>query len=65
MRAVLDAARGVDLDVFRLLAVQYFAGLRPAEASRISDADILCEFVQVFGVHAKTRQPQPFPEVWT
>ena len=56
VRAVLDAARCMDLDVCRLLAVQYFAGLRPAEAARISDADILPEFVQVSGAHAKTRQ---------
>jgi integrase len=56
VRQVLEAARAVDLDVCRLLAVQYFAGLRPAEASRISDADILPDHVQVSGHHAKTRQ---------
>ena len=50
----------MDLDVFRLLAVQYFAALRPAEASRMSDADILPEFVPVLGVPAKTRQPHDF-----
>jgi integrase len=56
VRRVLEAARAMDLDVCRLLAVQYFAGLRPAEASRISDADILPDHVQVAGHHAKTRQ---------
>ena len=56
VRQVLEAARAIDADVCRLLAVQYFAGLRPAEASRISDADILPDHVQVAGHHAKTRQ---------
>lgn len=55
VQQVLEAARA-DPDVCRLLAIQYFAGLRPAEASRISDADILPEFVQVSGANAKTRQ---------
>lgn len=53
---VLETARGMDLDICRLLAVQYFAGLRPAEAARITDADILPEYIQVSGAHAKTRR---------
>jgi hypothetical protein len=56
VRKVLEAARSLDLDVCRLLAVQYFAGLRPAEAARISDADIAGGFVRVAGAHSKTRQ---------
>ncbi len=56
VQQVLEAARSVDVDVMRLLAVQYFAGLRPAEAARITEADILPGFVQVSGEAAKTRQ---------
>lgn len=56
VQTVLEAARRVDLDVLRLLAVQYFAGLRPAEASRLTEEDLLPGFVQVTGEAAKTRQ---------
>lgn len=56
VQTVLEAARRVDLDVMRLLAIQYFAGLRPAEASRLTEADLLPGFVQVSGAAAKTRQ---------
>lgn len=69
VKRVLETARGTDLDVCRLLAVQYFAGLRPAEAARISDADIAGGFVRVSGVNSKTRQRrlvtiQPALEAW-
>ncbi len=69
VRQVLEAARAQDLDVCRLLAVQYFAGLRPAEASKISDADIAGGFVRVSGAHSKTRKRrlvtvQPALQAW-
>lgn len=69
VKRVLEAARLEDVDVCRLLAVQYFAGLRPAEAARISDADIAGGFVKVSGANSKTRQRrlvvvQPALEAW-
>lgn len=69
VKRVLEAARIEDVDVCRLLAVQYFAGLRPAEAARISDADIAGGFVRVSGANSKTRQRrlvvvQPALDAW-
>lgn len=69
VKRVLEAARVEDVDVCRLLAVQYFAGLRPAEAARISDADIDGGFVKVSGANSKTRQRRlvailPALEAW-
>lgn len=59
--AVLDTARRLDLDVCRLLAVQYFAGVRPAEAARLTDADIRDGYVIVEAGKAKTRQRRLVP----
>lgn len=69
VRKILESSRAQDPDVCRLLAVQYFAGLRPAEAARITDADIAGGFVKVSGTTSKTRQRrlvtiQPALEAW-
>ncbi len=69
VRKILESSRAQDPDVCRLLAVQYFAGLRPAEAARITDADIAGGFVKVSGANSKTRQRrlvtiQPALEAW-
>jgi integrase len=53
---VLETARSVDLEVCRLLAIQYFAGLRPAEACRLVESDLLADYVVVTAAKAKTRQ---------
>jgi integrase len=56
--AVLAAARRLDLDVMRHLAVRYFAGVRSAEAHRMTDANILEDrgVIEVPAHKAKTRR---------
>lgn len=55
VRAVLETARRVDLQVCRLLAVRYFAGVRSAEAARLREEDFRPGFVEVPAAKAKTR----------
>lgn len=52
---LLEAARAQDKGIMRLLAVQYFAGLRPSEAARLSEADIGEEFLKV-SARSKSRK---------
>ena len=56
--SVLGAARRGNLDVMRHLAVRYFAGVRSAEAHRLTEDDIKLEagFIQVPAVKSKTRR---------
>lgn len=54
--AILEAARERSLNLCRILAVRYFAGLRTAEAGRLEERDIGPEFINVPASKAKTRQ---------
>lgn len=58
VRAVLDYARGVNLDVMRHLAVRYFAGVRSAEVHRMREDALLLDrgYVEVHAHKAKTRR---------
>lgn len=47
VKAVLDFARGYDLDICRALAVRYFAGVRTVEAERMSDALIGERYIEI------------------
>jgi len=53
---ILATARDMDRDVMRMLAIQYFAGLRPAEARRIGEGAIREGYVVVDSTESKTRQ---------
>lgn len=57
VKQVLDTARRADLDVCRVLAVRYFAGLRSAEAHRIRESDLKLDqgFLEVPASKSKTR----------
>lgn len=57
VRQVLDTARRADLDVCRVLAVRYFAGLRSSEAHRIRESDLKLDqgFLEVPASKSKTR----------
>ena len=57
VRQVLETARRADLDVCRVLAVRYFAGLRSAEAHRIRESDLKLDqgFLEVPAAKSKTR----------
>lgn len=53
---ILHTAQRMDPDVARILAVQYFAGIRPAEAGKLSDANVSSQWVEVPSDKAKSRQ---------
>lgn len=53
---ILATAQRVDLSVCRVLAIQYFAGIRPAEASKLSEANVSPEWIEVPAPKAKSRQ---------
>lgn len=55
VRAVLETARRVDLQVCRLLAIRYFAGVRSAEALRLREEDFRPGLLEVPAAKAKTR----------
>ena len=57
VKQVLDTARRADLDVCRVLAVRYFAGLRSAEAHRIRESDLKLDqgLLEVPASKSKTR----------
>lgn len=57
--AVLEFARGYDLDVCRALAIRYFAGLRSSEADKLQEAMIGAEYIEVPARLAKTRRRRP------
>jgi len=54
--AMLHTAARLDVDVARVLSLQYFAGIRPAEALRLVETDLLPQFVQVSAAASKIRQ---------
>lgn len=56
VRRVLNAARALDLNFCRVLAIRYFAGLRSAEAFRLSESDIREGHIEVTAAKAKTRR---------
>jgi integrase len=55
---VLEAARRVDLDVMRHLALRYFTGVRSAEAHRMTEENLLLDrgVIEVPAHKAKTRR---------
>jgi hypothetical protein len=53
----LHVAQGMDKDIMRLMAVQYFAGLRPmSEAAKLDERNIMPGLIEVLGPKCKTRQ---------
>jgi integrase len=58
VKKVLDAMREKDLNICRILAIRYFAGLRTEEAKRLSEEEIKIErgFIEVTAAKAKTRR---------
>jgi integrase len=54
--SVLNAARRLNLNFCRELAIRYFAGLRSAEAARLTEGDIRCGYIEVTAAKAKTRR---------
>ena len=55
VRAVLETARRLDPDACRLLAVRYFAGVRSAEAHRLTEEDFRGDVLEVPAAKSKTR----------
>jgi integrase len=57
VRRVLETARRRDLDVCRVLAIRYFAGVRTAETHRLEERDLKIEqgLIEVPAAKAKTR----------
>ena len=55
-KIVLEAARRIDLNVMRCLAVRYFAGLRTSEAVALEETEIKEQFIEVTAAKAKTRR---------
>lgn len=60
---VLETARELDRHTCRLLAIRYFAGVRSAEAHRMTEADLKLEsgFVEVPAAKSKTRARRLVP----
>jgi len=54
---ILETARRADLDVCRRLAIRYFAGVRSAEANRLTEEDLKLDqdLIEVPAVKSKTR----------
>ena len=59
--AVLEFARLYDLNLCRELAVRYFTGIRSSEASRLAEANLGREFVEVTAANSKTRRRRLVP----
>jgi integrase len=55
-KAVLEFARGYNVDICRAMAVRYFAGLRTAEVERIEEKHIRDKSIEVTAINAKTRR---------
>lgn len=57
VRTVLETARRRDLDVCRVLAIRYFAGIRTAECHRLRESDLKLDqdLIEVPAIKAKTR----------
>lgn len=56
VRKVLEFARRWDLNLCRLVALRYFAGLRSSEANRLTEAEIKTNHIEVTAANAKTRR---------
>ena len=56
VRVVLHTAQRLDAGVARLLAVEYFGGLRSAEAMRLAESEIGPRYVEVKAEKCKTRR---------
>lgn len=56
VRSVLNAARRMNLNFCRELAIRYFAGVRSGEAARLTEADIREGHIEVTAAKAKTRR---------
>ena len=56
VRRVLEFARGHDLNLCRVLAVRYFAGLRSAEADRLREPQVKPGHIEVTAANSKTRK---------
>ena len=58
VRQVLECARERDIDVCRVLAVRYFAGVRSAEAHRLREENIMLDrgVIEVPAAKSKTRR---------
>lgn len=56
VRRTLEFARAWDLNLCRLLAVRYFAGLRSSEANLLQEAQIGATHIEVTAANAKTRR---------
>ena len=56
VKAALNAARKWDLNLCRLLAIRYFAGLRSSEASSLDEKHIGPEYIEVTARNSKTRR---------
>jgi hypothetical protein len=56
VEAVLEFARGYDLNICRALAVRYFAGLRSAEVDKLDEAQVGADYVEVTARNSKTRR---------
>ena len=56
VRVVLHTAQRLDAGVARLLAVEYFGGLRSAEAMRLAESEIGPRYVEVKTEKCKTRR---------
>jgi len=54
--AVMHAAQLHDPDIMRLLAVQFFAGLRTSEAMRLAESEIGAKYIEVKAEKCKTRR---------
>lgn len=67
--AVLRTARRMEPALARLLAIQYFAGLRSNEAQHLTESNILDKYIEVTAANAKTRRRrlvtiQPVLRAW-
>lgn len=56
VRTALLTAQRLDLDIMRLLAVQYFAGLRSSEAQQLDETEIGPRYIEVKAHKCKTRR---------
>jgi integrase len=54
--AVMRTAQEMDPDICRLLAVQFFGGLRSSEAMRLEESEIGSRFIEVKAEKCKTRR---------
>lgn len=53
---IMQTAQRLDVDVCRLLAVQFFAGLRSSEAMRLEESEIGERYIEVKAAKCKTRR---------